>query len=366
VRVILTGGGTGGHIYPALALARYIRKVNSGAELLFVGAAGGMEEKLIPQSGFPLETLKVKGLSRKLNAGLLRTLFLMGKAIGEADKILNYFRPQFVVGMGGYAAAPLAAAAMRRRIKVIIHEQNVMPGLTNRMLAPWAYKVCISFESSRHHFMRRSNICLTGNPRASEMEGPAKETARRMLGMDPELPLLLAVGGSQGAAVLNWSMVDFLLLSAAQKSFQVLYITGNRYYDEIASRLKVLKITESYGGRLQIRSYEQDMPLAMAAADLMITRAGATTIAEITALGLPAVIVPSPNVVRNHQLINGMELSRHGAAVLLEEKNISGPVLWQEVYRLFNTPGQLAGMAEKSRILGHSGAAEQIYRLMCE
>ncbi|MEW5921830.1 MAG: undecaprenyldiphospho-muramoylpentapeptide beta-N-acetylglucosaminyltransferase [Bacillota bacterium] len=361
---MLTGGGTGGHIYPALALARHIRRVNPGAELLFVGAAGGMEEKLIPQAGFPLETLTVKGLPRKLNYSLLQVFFLMGKAAAQAGKILEGFRPDFVVGTGGYAAAPLAAAALRRRIKVLIHEQNVLPGLTNRLLAPWVYKVCLSFEASRRYFMRRSNLCLTGNPRASEVGGISKEKARQILNMDPHLPFLLAVGGSQGAAVLNQSMMDFLFLSSAHKKFQVLYVTGERYYEEVNSRLRALKIPEIFGGRLQLRPYQQEMPLAMAAADLMITRAGATTIAEITALGLPALIVPSPNVAHNHQLINGLELSHQGAAVLLEEKELNGRVLQQAVYRLFDTPGELAKLSENSRRLGHPGAADCIYRLM--
>lgn len=366
MRIILTGGGTGGHIYPALALARYIRRVNPGAELLFVGAAGGMEEKLIPQAGFHLETLTVRGLPRKMSYSMLQFLFLMTKASRQAGKILEDFRPHYVVGTGGYAAAPLAAAALRRRIKVLVHEQNVMPGLTNKLLAPWVYKVCLSFEASRRYFLRRSNLCLTGNPRASEVGGTSKVKAREILKMDPNLPLLLAVGGSQGAAVINQSMMDFLFLSSAQKKFQVLYITGERYYDEVLKRLQSLKIPKILGGRLQLRPYQQEMPLALAAADLAITRAGATTIAELTALGLPALIIPSPNVTGNHQLINGMELARQGAAIILEEKDLSGKVLQQAVYRLFEHPQELAQLSENSRRLGHPDAAAAIYGLISQ
>ena len=364
MRIIITGGGTGGHIYPALALARHIRQVNPGAEILFVGASGGMEETLIPQAGFSLETLPVKGMPRKLNVRLLQVFYLMGKSTMQAAKILEKFRPAFVIGTGGYAAAPLVVAALRRRISVIIHEQNVLPGRTNRLLAPWAYRVCLSFDASRRHFIRRNNLTLTGNPRASEVGGIGKEKARRILKMDPDLPFLLAAGGSQGAAVLNQSMLDFLFLSSAHKNIQILYITGERYYEEVNSRIKALKTPQIYGGRLQVRPYQQEMPLAMAAADLMITRAGATTIAELTALGLPAVIVPSPNVAHNHQLINALELSRQGAAVLLEEKEIGGLKLQQTVHRLFNAPHELAQMSESSKRLGHPGAAENIYNLL--
>ncbi len=365
MRIIITGGGTGGHIYPALALARHIKQVNPGAELLFVGASGGMEETLIPKAGFDLETLPVRGIPRKLNIRLLLQVFyLMGKSTRQAGKILDKFKPAFVIGTGGYAAAPLAVAALRRRIKVLIHEQNVLPGRTNRLIAPFAYKVCLSFEASRRRFIRHNNLILTGNPRASEVGGVVREKARSLLNMDPELPFLLAAGGSQGAHVLNQSMMDFLFLSSAHKKFQVLYVTGERYYEEVISRVKALKIPQIYGGRLQIRPYQQDMPLAMAAADLMITRAGATTIAELTALGLPAVIVPSPNVAHNHQLINALELSRQGAAVLLEEKGINGVKLQQTVRNLFETPGKLTQMSENSKKLGHPGASENIYSLL--
>ena len=363
MRIIITGGGTGGHIYPALALARHIRKCNPGAELLFVGANGGMEETLIPQAGFELETLPVRGIPRKLNTRLLQVFYLMGKSTSQAGKILEKFKPAFVIGTGGYAAAPLAVAALRRRIKVLIHEQNVLPGRTNRLLAPFAYKVCLSFETSRRYFIRRNNLITTGNPRASEVGGLDRKKARSMLNMDPDLPFLLAAGGSQGAHVLNQSMMDFLFLSSAHKNFKVLYVTGERYYEEVTSRTKALKIPQIYGGRLQIRPYQQEMPLAMAAADLMITRAGATTIAELTALGLPAVIVPSPNVAHNHQLINALELSRQGAAVLLEEKGINGVKLQQTVLNLFNKPDELSQMSENSKKLGHPEAAENIYSL---
>ncbi len=364
MRIIITGGGTGGHIYPALALARYIRQVNPGAELLFVGASGGMEETLIPQAGFELETLPVRGIPSKLNMRLLQVFYLMGKSIRQAGRILQKFKPDFVIGTGGYAAAPLALAALNRRIKVLIHEQNVLPGRTNRLLAPLAEKVCLSFEVSRRHFIRRKNLVLTGNPRASEMGEVDKKKARNILNMDPDLPFLLAAGGSQGAHVLNQSMMDFLFLSSAHKNFQVLYVTGERYYEEVISRVESLKIPQIYRGRLQIRSYQQDMPLAMAASDLMITRAGATTIAELTALGLPAVIVPSPNVAHNHQLINALELSRQGAAVLLEEKEINGVRLQQIVRNLFTKPEELTKMSENSKRLGHPGAAQNIYNLI--
>ncbi len=364
MRLILTGGGTGGHIYPALALAQYIKKVNPGAEILFVGARGGMEEKLIPGAGFRLQTLNVRGFPRRLPPRLFSAVYLLASSCFQAGKIVDQVDPHFVMGTGGYAAAPVMLAALKKNKKVIIHEQNVVPGLTNRFLAPWVYRVCLSFEGSRRYFIRRSNLFVTGNPRASLMDRVDKTTARRALNMDTELPLLLAVSGSRGAAKVNESMVEFLLRSSGNKNLQVLYITGESYYEKVVFRLQEGKCFEQFGGRLCVRPYQQEMPLAMAAADLIITRAGATTIAEITAIGLPAIIIPSPNVVHNHQFINARELAGKGAAVLLEETVLDGRMLQQAVYELLGSPSRLAEMKENSKKLGNTGAAENIYKLM--
>lgn len=364
MRIILTGGGTGGHIYPALALARYIKKVNPGAEILFVGASGGMEEKIIPSSGFRLTTLAVKGLPRRVNLSLFQAFYLLGKSSADARKIIEEFKPDFVLGTGGYAAAPLLLAALSRRIKVILHEQNVIPGITNRFLSPFVYRVCLSFAASQKYFIRKSNLCLTGNPRASEVGHIKKVTARKILDMDPKLPLVLAVGGSRGAARLNQCMLDFLFKASDTTGFQVLYITGEIYYEKVLSRLKEGLLFEKYGSRLKVLPYQREMTLGLAAADLIVTRAGATTLAEITALGIPAIIVPSPNVVHNHQLINARELSGRKAAVLIEEDHLSGEALKNRIFSLINDPLKLDLMEKKSREMGFPEAAYNIYKLM--
>lgn len=364
MRIILTGGGTGGHIYPALALARYIKKADPGAEMLFVGASGGMEERIIPPSGFSLTTLKVKGLPRRVNFSLFKAFYMLGKSSAQAKKIIADFKPDYVIGTGGYAAAPIILAALSRRIKVILHEQNVIPGLTNRFLAPFVYRVCLSFKASGKYFLKQSNLCLTGNPRASEVGQISKATARKILDMDPELPLILAVGGSQGAARLNQCMLDFLFKAAGTKNFQVLYITGEAYYEKVTSRLKDGRLFKIYGSRIKVLPYQREMTLGLAAADLIVTRAGATTLAEITALGIPAIIIPSPNVVHNHQLINARELYDRGAAVLVEEHQLNGEVLRNNIFALLNDPRKLGLMERNSREMGFPEAAYNIYKLM--
>jgi len=364
LRVILTGGGTGGHIYPALALGRYIRRRNPSTEILFIGAKGGLEEQIVPQAGFAMKTLSVKGFPRRLTPELLRSFSLLGSSITNALQIVGSYKPDFVIGTGGYAAAPIVIASIIKGKKVILHEQNVIPGMTNRFLAPLAYRVCLSFEGSTRFFLKRSNLVITGNPRASEVGFFEKSTARKMLEMDVDLPLVMAVGGSRGALNLNKSMVDFLIGSADNKRIQVLYITGTIYYEEIMAQLRAKGILTKYEGRLQVKPFQEEMPLSMAAADLIITRAGATTLAEITALGLPAIIIPSPNVVHNHQLINARELMDKGAAMVIEEKDLNGTILLEQIYTLLNNPGKMERIRKKSKEVAFPRAAENIYRLM--
>ncbi len=364
MRIIFAGGGTGGHIYPALALARYILKVNPESEIYFVGARGGMEEKIVPASGFRLFTFQVRGLSRKIDLHWGKTFYLLGKSIQQAKKILDKFQPDFIVGTGGYAAAPMLLAALFRRKNILIHEQNVMPGITNRLVAPFVGKVCLSFSASRRYFRKQANLYVTGNPRASEVGFISKSAARQMLNMDTNLPLLLVVGGSRGAAKINQSTVDFLIRAQDNKNIQILYITGEIYYQEVLSRLQATEMMQHYGGRLQVRAYQQEMGLALAAADLLITRAGATTLAEVTALGVPAIIIPSPNVVHDHQLVNAREIARQGAAVLIEEQDLTAQVLQENIFGLFRDPGKMEQMKKNSIKLGHPQAAANIYQLM--
>lgn len=364
MRIIFTGGGTGGHIYPALALARYIKRVHTGADLLFVGAQGGMEEKIVPAAGFPLKTLAVQGIPRRFSPALFKSVYLLGKADRHAQKILKEFQPDLVFGTGGYAAASLLIVAIRRRLKVFLHEQNVIPGLTNRFLAPWVNTVCLSFQASRRYFLKRSNLHVTGNPRASEVGEIKKADAYRLLGLEPGLPLILVVSGSRGAAAINAGVADFLGQSSGYKNFQTLYITGEKYYEKIMHNLREGNLLESYGQRLRVRPYQPEMPLALAAADLIVTRAGATTIAEITARGVPAIVIPSPNVVHNHQLLNARELLKRGAAVVLEETKLNGKILQQEIFNLLDNPTQREQMGLRSKKMGYPRAAGTIYELI--
>lgn len=354
MRVILSGGGTGGHIYPALALARYLKQQNRKTELLFIGTEKGLEKRIIPAAGFELLCIPASGFQRRLGG-----IFPAGRdflrGLARARKIIARFGPAVVAGTGGYVSAPVVAAAASLRLPVLIHEQNVHPGLANRWLAHLAGRVCLSFEASRPHFARRAKTVLTGNPRASEVVLVSREAGLRRLALDPACRTLLIYGGSRGAVRINRVVVDFLKRGWLPPRMQLLYISGEIYYEEVRRALGRLP------REVHLYPYLQDMPAALAAADLAVTRSGATTLAELTALGLPALLVPSPNVVHDHQYYNARLLADAGAAVLVEEQDFNALRLRREIAELFNGAGErLAAMSRAGQALGRPDAAERL------
>ena len=359
MRIIITGGGTGGHIYPALALARYLQKEDPAAELLFVGSERGLEQKIVPAAGFKLETIPARGFERSLR-GLGPFSRDLWRGLSRARQIIADFQPEVVFGTGGYVSAPVVLAALLARRPAAVHEQNALPGLANRMLAPLVQRVFLSFEESRSAFPRRSRTVFTGNPRASEVAAMDRVAAQEQLRLDPSLKTILAYGGSRGALRINEVITDFLKAGWLPPATQLLYITGEIYYQQVKEQLG--RLPES----VRLYPYLDEMPAALAAADLVITRAGATTLAEITALGRPAILVPSPNVVHNHQYHNARLLEKAGAALLIEEKDFNHYRLRRELDQLGAAPDMLERMARAGKKLAVPDAAGRLYRCLCE
>lgn len=359
MRMIITGGGTGGHIYPALALARYIRKSDPSAQLLYIGSAEGLERKIVPAAGFDLETIPASGFGKNLRrlGPFTRDL---GRGLTRARRIMAAFNPDVVFGTGGYVSAPVVLAALLARRPAAVHEQNALPGLANRVFAPLVQRVCLSFEESRSAFLRRSRTVFTGNPRASEVVAMDRTTAQKLLKIDPSLRTILVYGGSRGALKINEVIVDFLKAGLLPRAVQLLYITGEIYYGQVKEQLGLLP------REVRLYPYLDEMPAALAAADMVITRSGATTLAEITALGLPAILIPSPNVVNNHQYYNARLLEKEGAALLIEEKDFNPYRLRRELDRLRAEPALLKRMTSAGAKLGVPDAASRLYRCLCE
>jgi UDP-N-acetylglucosamine--N-acetylmuramyl-(pentapeptide) pyrophosphoryl-undecaprenol N-acetylglucosamine transferase len=361
VRVLFTGGGTGGHIYPALALAAALEKGNSS--LLFVGTAGGLEQELVPRAGFHLRTITVSGLERRLSVKNVLTFFRLAKGMGQAYRILREFRPHVVVGTGGYVSLPVVFVATRLGIPTLIHEQNVLPGLANKFLSRFVTTVAVTYAESERHFPRARRLVETGNPIRNEILDLNREEGKGRLGLKDEGQLLLVFGGSRGARPINEAMLKALPILSGQSQITIYFITGNDDFEHVRQVLNP-GIGKEKMGNIIIKPYLHDMPAGLAAADLVVARAGATTIAELTARGIPAVLIPSPYVTGNHQEYNARLLERRGAAAVILEKELTGPSLAAKVLEILQDPSQLRRMGTSSFTLGQREAVEKLVALI--
>lgn len=362
MRVLLTGGGTGGHIYPALAIAAELQRRVPGCEMLYVGTREGLESRIVPRVGLPFVTVSARGLIRKGPREVLAGILSLTRGLVQADRIVARFRPDVVVGTGGYVAAPVALAAVRRRIPVVIQEQNAVPGATNRLLARWARAVCVPFAEAGRFFPEGTRVVVTGNPVRPEILSARREEARARLGLDGTEPVVLVTGGSRGAERVNGAALELAVAVSGWTRGVLLWACGERYHREMAAGLarRLAQAGRDPGPRVRLFPYIDDMPTAYAAADLYIGRAGATTLAEITARGLPAVLIPSPHVAHHEQDANARVLERAGAAVVILDAELTGARLVDVVAGLLAAPERLAAMARSSRELGRPGATAAI------
>ncbi len=324
MKVLISGGGTGGHIYPALALIRHLENEQE-AEFLYVGTDKGLEASIVPKAGINFKSVHITGFRRKLSAENFKTVMRFLKAVKTARKYIREFKPDIVIGTGGYVCGPVVYAAAKAGVPTIIHEQNSVPGLTNKFLARYVDRIAVSFNEAENYFPKEK-VVFTGNPRASEAAKTAVSgRALEALGLSNELSTVLVVGGSRGARPINEAVMS-AFPSWNGQDFQVVYVTGEVHYEEIAAELKE-KETE----KLKAVPYIEDMPSLLKEVNLVVARAGATTLAELTALGLPSILIPSPYVTNNHQYKNAKALVDKGAAVLIEENVLNADSLTQAI-----------------------------------
>ena len=370
MKILFTCGGTAGHVNPAVALARMFQQRMPGTEVLFVGADGGMETDLVPKEGFPIRTVTITSFYRSMSAASvkhnLKTVANLAKSRGQAKAILDEFRPDLVVGTGGYASFPVVREAARRHIPTAVHESNAYPGLTTRMLSAYVDKVMVGFEESRAHYKHPERVEVTGTPVRGDFFEFTREEARERIGLKDDRPLVLSYWGSLGARVMNQQMMDFIVRECRDgEPFHHLHGAGKLYYNIVQSGLAREGIVPEEHPSMEVREYIYDMPEVMAAADLVICRAGASTISELTALAKPAILVPSPNVTNNHQEKNARVLADKGAAVLLLEGECSGRKLYEAAKELLADKDRVAKMQEALRALAVNDANERIYAALC-
>ena len=354
MRVVLTGGGTGGHIYPAISVAGCL----AGHDLLYVGTAEGPEATIVPRSGLPFRTVPSRKLSRKPTPGTLLALGVSAWGVLRAIGLLRSWKPDVVLGTGGYASAGIMFAAAVLRIPTVVHEANVAPGRVNRLLARLCTRVALTYESSRH-FFPAEKVELTGLPVRPELQEADPEPARRTYGLDPNRPVLLISGGSGGAQTLNKAVLE-ALPELSHRSLQVVHQTGKTQYEGVVQAAGTLP--PDY----HPLAYVDDMPSLLAAASLIVCRGGSSTLAEVTALGLPAIVVPYPFAVADHQTYNGRALADADAAVLVADRELNGARLLQEIDGVLNDPARLEQMRQASRAQGRPDAARRVADLLLE
>ncbi len=361
MRVILAGGGTAGHCNPAIAIASIIKSKNKDAEILFIGNEGKIEETLVAKAGFPFRAVRTQGFRRKLTLDNLKTVQLYLKAKADCKKLIREFRPDVVIGTGGYVSGPVVSAAQSLGVPTCIHEQNAYPGLTSKMLAHKADIVFISFPGSEQYFGKTKKMILSGNPLREEILSTSREEARAQLGIPEDAFYLLSFAGSLGALEINRAMVDFIAKNAKKKDFYHTHATGDRGWGWMPDALRDKGFDVEKRGPISVQPYLYDMPLHLVAADAVISRAGAITLGELTVLGKPAVLIPSPNVTHNHQYYNARSLSDRGGALLLEEKDLSAGRLYELILGLKEHPERRAALGRHAKELALPQAAEIIY-----
>ncbi|UCB52815.1 MAG: undecaprenyldiphospho-muramoylpentapeptide beta-N-acetylglucosaminyltransferase [Candidatus Zixiibacteriota bacterium] len=352
IKVMFAGGKTGGHIFPAIAMALEFRKRYTRGKLVFVGTKGGMEEKIVPHYGFRLSLIRTKGLSRRSYMSNLLLAFHLLKGFYQARRILNQEKPGLVVGTGGYVSFPAVMLACLKNIPTMIQEQNSYPGISTRILARFADKVCLSYSESLRYFPVGKKFSVIGNPIRENLIRKEKSAALAEFGLEVDRKTIFVFGGSQGSHALNQTFLQCLDL--LEPTWQILWQTGDRDFPEIAGKVKEKRVAAA------AHPFIQDIGAAYAASDLVVSRAGALTLAEITACGKPSILIPFPFATADHQRHNAEALQRKGAAKMILEKNLTAERLAGEIGSLLSEESKLKLMAKRSAEMGKPEAAAML------
>ena len=369
MNVLLAGGGTAGHINPALAIASIIKQHHPDTEFLFVGTPNGMEARLIPQAGFNFASMEVAGFQRKINFENIKRNFqavcYLMTASSKAKKIIKDFKPDLAIGTGGYVSGPIIKQCARMGVPTAIHEQNAFPGITNKLLAKEVDRVMLTVKEALDYFDKNINYTVTGLPVRKEITEKNRLEARAELGFDNEL-CILSFGGSLGAGCINETMVDVIGWHT-QNNLKINHIHGygKMGKDTVPDALEDKNIPLK-SERLRVTEYINDMDTCLAAADIVICRSGASTLAEIEAAGKASILIPSPVVTGNHQYHNAMVLGNAGAAIVIEQKDVTSEIMISKIKELYENREKLSEMSENAAKLAVSDTNERIYSVIKE
>ena len=368
MKLLFATGGTAGHINPALAVASYIQQKYPDSQIMFVGTADHMESRLVPNAGFEFKTIEINGFKRSLSPKAVidnaKTVSRLIKSEKDSKQIIKDFQPDVVIGFGGYVSGPVLDAAVKMHCPTCIHEQNAYPGITNKQLAKKVDKVMLTVEDARSHMQAKNDVIITGLPVRGELLEKSKFQARIELGIADEKPLVLSFGGSLGARPLNDAMLDILLEDSQRDDVYHIHSVGTNgveYLDKFVEN-GFSKRAENiyYKGNTEVRLYIDNMDTCMAAADLVIGRAGASSLSEIEAMGKASILIPSPYVAENHQYHNAMALVNRNAARILEEKDLTADSLKALMNELIADKNELKQIEQNAKDMAIIDARERI------
>ena len=352
MKVVVSAGGTGGHIYPALAVLEKLKKEDKKLKVLYIGTKNRMESDIIPKRGIDYIGIEIYGFSKNILKDI-KNVFLVTKSYHQCLKILKDFKPDIVLGFGGYVTYPVLKAAKKLHIKTFLHEQNSIVGKTNKFLSNDIDLVAVSFLSTLNKFPKAKKVIYSGNP-CGENALTTKEIKKSDIGLDNKKKLVIVVAGSLGSSSVNEKLKEFLRLSK-KSDYQVLYITGKNYYEEFIKKTR-------FGSNIKVMPYLDNLAGLMRNCELIVTRAGASTMSEILALNLPAIFIPSPYVANNHQYYNALEIVKDNAGLMLEEENLNGEKLFEMVTNLLNDKKQYEIMKMNLKNLGKTDSSEIIVK----
>ncbi len=359
MKIILSGGGTGGHIYPALTIADQLKKLKPDAQIIFVGTRQGLEKDIIPRYGYTLKFIDVAGFNRNFSLGTFRSVGKLFIGIYDARRVLSEVKPDLVIGTGGYVCGPVVFMAALKNIPTCIQEQNALPGVTNKILSRYVKKVFLGYQEAARYLPAKTTVEYTGNPVREEILAKNRKVAIAELGLDPGKKTILVSGGSRGAESINKAMLDAERILSGRHDVQVLHATGianyEKYIEEVNKR-------NHLASNIIIRPYLHNMPDALAAADLAIFRSGAIGLAELTARGIPSILVPYPYATDNHQEFNARAIEANGAAKVILDRDLTGDRILEIMEHLLLHNEELQKMQKAAKDLGRPKAAEIIAR----
>lgn len=360
MRFLFAGGGTAGHINPAIAIAGALKERYADTEIAFVGTERGMENRLVPKEGYPIYHIDIQGFKRSICLYNVQTVMKAAKAMNKAAHIIREFQPDVVIGTGGYVSGPVVYQAARMKVPTVIHEQNAYPGMTSKMLSRVVDKVLISFDSSRSYFKDQGKLTLVGNPIRENMSRQDHMQAKRELQVSEEKPLVVCFAGSLGAEAINDVMVEIIQQHKDDHRMELIFATGERYYEQVVEKLhEVMQDRQQYG-HIHVQRYIYNMDQVMAAADLLVCRSGAITISEIACLHKASILIPSPNVTGNHQYHNAKSYEDVGGAVMIQEKELTAQRLYQEIDTLLSHPEKRADIERNVQKVAYPDATQNI------